>query len=237
MKKLVKVFAGLFLTVFVTGMVAVWYLEYGPGDESDRIQVLLGQSEPKPDQFIISSDYRRQPEGIGYFAWIDGEVVGVTVKHILVNKNLILTLENGEIKATVGECLESSLRVDGDCLILQDDITEANMIRDVSKVPTEVSLYNPRLGIWMPFAVTKKSSEGFDAVGLMIDLDGDGKADMQSKACFGMSGSPLVESEAGVPVLDGQGRMIARGELEGAYGPPEERCHAKIFALSMKLQP
>lgn len=179
------------------------------------------QSEPVPLQTIINSkDDTVLSWGTGYLTRIDEKVVVVTVAHV-VNNGLLNFVKDDQVDFYTYEydcSLISEETPDGACKIYQDEIGEYNIVRDVSVIPNEVSIYNPTLKIWLPFMLFEKKDDGsFGVKGLPVDLDGDAYPDIVSFACRGMSGSPAIESKNGVPVVNDDGLLTSRGEFTSAY--------------------
>lgn len=206
----------------------------GFGDEVEQAQTLI------PDQFKLINAMLSTEDlvgyGTGYYAWVNGRVMAVTVGHVIRSEYLILDFPKHLQLVEGHRCHEGKIMADASCEVFQEKVSTSNIIRDVSFVPTEVSLYHPTLGVWMPFVVTGKVEDGFFAHGIDIDIDGDGLVDVLSEVCHGMSGSPLIESQLGVPVNDEEGRLIARGELSQMYTINEETgCSPEIFVINLGL--
>ena len=233
MKRLLWVMVILALPVLLAAdVLATFDLQHQSTDKVDP---------EHPDQFkitnLMADDRGRVAEGTGYFAWYDGGVLAITVEHVIQGERLLLQNADYLITTDGFSCSEGEIMQDGSCRLSLGESLQSGMVRDVSSVPEEVSIYNPSLQMWTPFVVTRITEDGFYAEGVEIDIDGDNQPDMLSQVCLGMSGSPMVESYGGVPATDDQGRIISRGELSQMYYITDikARCSPSIFVINLEL--
>lgn len=219
--------------------------------ESSQV-VYQGQTEPLRNQIHIVNltvdSNGHAANGTGY--WILGQngVEFISVKHAILSRYLML--ESRQTRVFVDyefECTQADVvgdqvefRGDGVCRVfMDDDFNPAGirMVRDVSHVPEEISIYSQEREVWMHFKVFRNLENGFLAEGVPVDIDGDGEADFTSNVCLGMSGSAAVESLGGVPQLDDDGMMISRGELVGAgILEADAGCSSLILVINAEFE-
>lgn len=201
-------------------------------------QVFPVRYGPVPSLVMITNPINeknvRTSRGTGYYASDDNEIVVFSAMHVIKGEDLILWNDDFRIHGNFSYDCERVKGWDGSCKIYQSDTASANIVRDVSRVPEEVSVFNEELQMWMPFRVVRTYDYGFMAVGLKVDITVDGVADHRSYVCHGMSGSPVVESQEGVPILDGNGRLISRGELDAMFSD-EVECGSRIMVLNPEV--
>lgn len=186
----------------------------------DDPPTFVAQSEPVPFQIQITNfqvdDQGKTIKGTGYFAPSGNSIRVFTALHVIKTHYLIF---QGNGINSVGHFDYSCVITpeDGSCQIFQEGVSYTNIVRDVSRVPEEVSIYNRELLVWMPFLVIDINDQSFIAQGLPLDLDNDSIPDLISQVCRGMSGSPAMESHNGVLALNQNHRLISRGEVSSIY--------------------
>lgn len=219
-------------------------LELTPVDvetNTGPIPVYLSQSEPVPDQVKITNIEIGGEYGTGYLVQTEDGVMVVTATHVVQADYLVIESDDFAIYSKIVPVCEvkryADVIVDGVCLISQSERDTANIVRDVSQIPEEISVYNRDLNIWMAFRVTGVGLGLFSAEGLEMDTDGDGVADFTSHVCRGMSGSPAVESSGGVPILNDESLMISRGEVAYISDTYEDEgvCSEFIWILNLEI--